>query len=141
MIVTMAIITTMAMPPMLRWSLARLPIRKEEGERLEKEEIDAKGFVTQFERLLIAADHSANGRLATRLAGFIAGQRGLPIHGAAGSEPGAKRTAAQADETKAELQAVANGRGKEGHSAAMENAAESRPDHVDVSSRVEKRSG
>jgi Kef-type K+ transport system membrane component KefB/nucleotide-binding universal stress UspA family protein len=138
MIVTMAIITTMAMPPMLRWSLARLPIRKEEGERLEKEEIDAKGFVSQFERLLIAADHGANGRLATRLAGFIAGQRGLPITVLQVPSPGEKRTAAQADETKAELQAVATAGAKKGHRAAMENAAESRPDHVDVSSRVEK---
>jgi Kef-type K+ transport system membrane component KefB len=49
MIVAMAVITTMAMPPMLRWALRRLPISGEEKERLEKEEIDAKGFVSQFD--------------------------------------------------------------------------------------------
>ena len=80
MIVTMAVITTMAMPPMLRWALRRLPMSKEEKARLEKEELDAKGFVSQFERLLIAADESANGRLASRLAGLIAGQRGIAGH-------------------------------------------------------------
>jgi len=37
------------------------------------------GFVSRFERLLIAADESRNGRFSSRLAGFIAGQRGMPI--------------------------------------------------------------
>jgi Kef-type K+ transport system membrane component KefB/nucleotide-binding universal stress UspA family protein len=79
MIVTMAVITTMAMPPMLRSALRRLPMSKEEKERLAREELDAMGFVSRFERLLIAADESRNGRFASRLAGFIAGQRGMPI--------------------------------------------------------------
>ncbi len=39
MIVTMAIVTTLAMPPTLRWALGRLPMRKEERERLEREEM------------------------------------------------------------------------------------------------------
>jgi len=30
MIVTMAVVTTMAMPPMLRWALSRVPMRKAE---------------------------------------------------------------------------------------------------------------
>src|SRR5436190_5275386 len=42
MIVAMALVTTMAMPPMLRWALARVPIRKSEQERLEHEEFEAK---------------------------------------------------------------------------------------------------
>jgi nucleotide-binding universal stress UspA family protein len=79
MIVTMAVITTMAMPPMLRWALARLPPGKEEEERLEKEELDAKGFVSRFERLLVAVDDSLNGKFATHIAGFVAGQRGMPL--------------------------------------------------------------
>src|SRR5262249_49888698 len=48
LIVTMAIVTTMAMPPMLRWSLKRLPLRKKERQRLEREELDAKGFVSNL---------------------------------------------------------------------------------------------
>jgi Kef-type K+ transport system membrane component KefB/nucleotide-binding universal stress UspA family protein len=78
LIVTMAIVTTMAMPTMLRWSLKRLPLRKKERLRLEREELDAKGFVTNLERLLLATDDSANGKFAAQLAGFIAGSGGKP---------------------------------------------------------------
>ena len=78
MIVTMAVVTTLAMPPMLRWALARLPLSDEEKERLDQEAFEEKGFVTNLERLLLTADTSANGRVASRLAGLIAGQRGLP---------------------------------------------------------------
>ena len=62
LIVTMAVVTTLAMPPMLRWALKRLPLRKKERLRLEREKLDAKGFVTNLERLLLAADDSTNGR-------------------------------------------------------------------------------
>jgi len=78
LIVGMAIVTTMAMPPMLRWSLKRLPLRKKERLRLDREELDAKGFVTNLERLLIATDDSANGKFAAHLAGIIAGSGGKP---------------------------------------------------------------
>jgi nucleotide-binding universal stress UspA family protein len=77
-IVAMAVITTMAMPPTLRWALARLPLGAEEKKRLEREEFEARGFVTNMERLLIAADASANGKFASRLAGLIAGTNGMP---------------------------------------------------------------
>jgi Kef-type K+ transport system membrane component KefB len=78
MIVAMAVATTMAMPPMLRWALARVPMAKAEKDRLEREELEAKEFVPNLERLLIAVDESANGKFAARLAGLIAGPRGLP---------------------------------------------------------------
>ncbi len=78
MIVTMAVVTTLAMPPMLRWALKRLPLGEEEKARLDREAFEEKGFVTNLERLLLTADASANGRLASRLAGLIAGRRGLP---------------------------------------------------------------
>jgi Kef-type K+ transport system membrane component KefB/nucleotide-binding universal stress UspA family protein len=77
-IVTMAVLTTMAMPPMLRWALARLPLRKAEKDRLEREEREAKGFVPNLERLLLAVDDSPNGKFAARLAGMIAGSKGMP---------------------------------------------------------------
>jgi nucleotide-binding universal stress UspA family protein len=79
MIVTMAVVTTMAMPPMLRAALARLPISKEEKARLEREELDARGFVAKLERMLLAVDDSANGKFAARLAGYLAGVRGMPL--------------------------------------------------------------
>ncbi len=78
MIVATAVVTTLAMPPMLRAALRRLPISAEEEERLEREEFEAKGFVPNLERLLIAVDESANGRFASRLAGLLAGVRGIP---------------------------------------------------------------
>lgn len=78
MIVTMAIVTTMVMPPTLRAALARLPMRKDEKQRLEREELEAKGFVPKLERLLLAVDESENARLATRVAGLIAGGGGMP---------------------------------------------------------------
>lgn len=78
MIVAMAVITTLAMPPTLRWALSRIPMRKEEKQRLEREELEEKGFVSNLERLLIAVDDSPNGKFASRVAGMLAGTHGMP---------------------------------------------------------------
>ncbi len=78
MIVAMAVITTLAMPPTLRWALTRIPLRKEEKQRLEREEQEEKGFVANLERLLIAVDNSPNGKFASRVAGMLAGTHGMP---------------------------------------------------------------
>ena len=78
MIVAMAVLTTMAMPPTLRWALSRIPMRKEEKQRLEREELEARGFVPNLERLLIAVDDSPNGQFASRVAGVLAGAHGMP---------------------------------------------------------------
>jgi Kef-type K+ transport system membrane component KefB/nucleotide-binding universal stress UspA family protein len=78
MIVAMAVITTMAMPPTLRWALSRLPIRKEEKERLDREEMEEKGFVPNLERLLLAVDDSNNGKFAVRIGAMLAGSNGMP---------------------------------------------------------------
>src|SRR6266849_7691556 len=79
MIVTMAVVTTMAMPPMLRWALGRVRMSKAEKQRLEREEFETRGFVSNLERLLLAVDQSPNGKFAARLAGLLAGTRGIPI--------------------------------------------------------------
>jgi Kef-type K+ transport system membrane component KefB/nucleotide-binding universal stress UspA family protein len=78
LIVSMAVITTLSMPPVLRWALKRLPMREDERIRLEREEIDARGFVTNLERLLVAVDGSPNGKFAASLAGVIGGSGGKP---------------------------------------------------------------
>jgi nucleotide-binding universal stress UspA family protein len=99
MIVTMAVMTTLAMPPTLRWALSRLPLHEEEKARLEREAFEAKGFITNVERLLIAVDDSANGKLALRLAGLIAGSRGITttvLHLGRGSPEAAVRAAVAA---------------------------------------------
>ena len=78
MIVAMAVLTTMAMPPTLRWALSRIPMRKEEKQRLEREEFEQRGFVLNLERLLVAVDDSPNGKFALRVAGVLAGTHGMP---------------------------------------------------------------
>lgn len=79
MIVTMAVLTTMAMPPMLRRALAGLPMAETERKRVERERLDETGFVSNLERLLLAADESEVGRRAARLAGLLAGGQGMPV--------------------------------------------------------------
>jgi nucleotide-binding universal stress UspA family protein len=79
MIVTMAVVTTMAMPPMLRAALTGLPMSKEEETRIQREAMDLKGFLPGLERLLLAVDQSAVGRMAARLAGLVAGAQGMPV--------------------------------------------------------------
>ena len=78
-IVAMAVVTTMAMPPSLRWALARLPLRKEERDRLEREEFEATSYVAEFERILLATDASPSSELAARIAGHFAGTRKMPV--------------------------------------------------------------
>src|SRR5438874_1602004 len=78
MILVMAVVTTMAMPPMLRWSLARVPLRPDEEARLEREAFEAEGFVTNVERVLVAVDDSPTGHFASRLVGLLAGSRRIP---------------------------------------------------------------
>lgn len=79
MIVTMAVITTMAMPPMLRAALRDLPMSKDEETRIAREAIDSRGFLPRLERLLLAVDDSAVGRAAARFAGLLAGAQGMPV--------------------------------------------------------------
>jgi nucleotide-binding universal stress UspA family protein len=112
MIVTMAILTTLAMPPTLRWALIRVPIRKEEQERLDREALEARGFVSKLERLLVAVDASANGKFGARVAGMIAGTRSMPTtvmqvtprrRANGGSDPATDDAAKERAEATAEL--------------------------------------
>jgi nucleotide-binding universal stress UspA family protein len=79
MIVTMALITTMAMPPTLRAALSDLPMGEEEKKRVEREKLDERGFVPNLERLLLAVDAGPIGRMAARMAGLLAGGHGMPV--------------------------------------------------------------
>jgi len=78
MIVAMAVVTTIIMPPTLRWVLARVPLLEEERNRLQREEAEATESVPHMERVLVATDASANGAMAADLAGlFLASRRVL----------------------------------------------------------------
>ncbi|MBR0775515.1 cation:proton antiporter [Bradyrhizobium diazoefficiens] len=131
MIVTMAIVTTMAMPPMLRAALARLPMNKDEKERLDREEFEKRGFVANLERPLLAVDESVNATFAAHIAGLIAGMRGLPI-----TVLHVGRRAKQQEESRDE---------EESHEAVVKKAAVSANSdegagHVDVVTRARKAS-
>jgi len=138
MIVAMAIITTMAMPPTLRWALARVPMRKEEKQRLEREEMEAKGFVPKLERLLLAIDDSANGQFATRIGGIVAGANAMPttvmhIHG---KKRPSKTAVVQAKEkAKAIGETVQVVAGRSDQSKRDEEKTETK---IDVTTMVEK---
>jgi nucleotide-binding universal stress UspA family protein len=101
MIVAMAVVTTMAMPPMLRWALGRVPLGEEERLRLEREELDERGFVPNLERLLLAADDSSNGKFASRLVGLIGGSGAKPIT-VLDMQSGASRTSGEAERSHEE---------------------------------------
>ncbi|MEA2851778.1 MAG: hypothetical protein QOE02_1797 [Rhodospirillaceae bacterium] len=77
MIVAMAVVTTMAMPPTLRWMIGRVPLRDEELRRLENEEAEQTESVPQMERALVYLDASANGGLTAILAGLFAAREGV----------------------------------------------------------------
>ncbi len=79
MIVTMAILTTLAMPPMLRAALRRLPPDRAEQARLDREAYERAGFISGLERLLLASDDSHSGQLAAYVAGLLAGPGGRPV--------------------------------------------------------------
>ena len=135
MIVTMAVITTLAMPPMLRWVLARLPLGKEEAERLEHEEFEAKGFVANLERILLAVDESDNGKFASRVTGLIAGARGIPttvLHvGRSARHQHEKRGHEESAETAVKT-------GAKTTAAVEEEAEETKPTIVEVLTRVKE---
>jgi Kef-type K+ transport system membrane component KefB/nucleotide-binding universal stress UspA family protein len=79
MIVAMAVITTIAMPPTLRWSLQRLPMRREEKQRLAREQYEKRAFVPTLERVLLTVDGSINGQFASQITGLLAGSRNMPV--------------------------------------------------------------
>jgi Kef-type K+ transport system membrane component KefB/nucleotide-binding universal stress UspA family protein len=138
MIVAMAVATTMAMPPMLRWALARVPMRKAEKERLEREESEAKEFIPNLERLLLAVDQSPNGKFAARLAGLIAGPRGLPTTVLPLSETGKTKGKGRGKQEKEAAEET--DRAGEGVKAAAEESkqrqiSEDEPGAVDVTVR------
>jgi nucleotide-binding universal stress UspA family protein len=127
----MAILTTMAMPPMLRAALSRLPLKKEEKERLEKEEFEESGFVANLERLLLAADESPNAKFASHIAGLLAGWRGLPIT-VLHVDPGA-RDPDQRQDDRESLEAVVKNAAK-----AIAETDEESSGNVDVTTRAPK---
>jgi K+:H+ antiporter len=132
-IVAMAVVTTMAMPPMLRWAFRRLPMSGEERARLEREDFEARAFLPQIERLLVAVDESPSGRFMSRIAGLLAGVRRTSttvLH----LDSGEPDSAAPQEKSAARSTAVV----KAGVAAVAESASR-RSDEVEVMTRTQKR--
>ncbi|RWM37968.1 cation:proton antiporter [Mesorhizobium sp.] len=98
MIVTMAVITTLAMPPTLRWALGRLTIGEAEKKRLEREEVDQRGFIANLERLLVVVDEGVVGRFVAYLAGVIGAGKPMTVLHASGESEAEPGEAAHLDE-------------------------------------------
>jgi nucleotide-binding universal stress UspA family protein len=77
LIVLMAVVTTLCMPPLLRWALARVPLREEERKRMEAEEAEKKDFMPKLQRALVGLDHTEAGHCGSLLAGLLIGSRHL----------------------------------------------------------------
>ena len=135
MIVTMALITTLLMPPTLRWTFRRLPLKGEEKKRLEREEFEGKGFVPGIERVLLTVDDSPSGKLATRLAGLLAGRRGMPVTILSLPVPGGVSSPDSADQADIEdVNEVVRGAAEQAGRTGKDE--EERPPEVEVTARV-----
>lgn len=77
MVVAMAIVTTMLMPPTLRWMLARVPMREDETRRLDAEEAEQAQSLPRMERALVHVDDSRNGQFTSSLAGLFAARHNV----------------------------------------------------------------
>jgi len=133
MIVTMAVLTTLAMPPMLRWALRRLPMGEEEKERVERETLDERGFVSQLERLLLAVDDSPTGRLTAYLAGLIGGSSGMPT-----TVLRLEKESEEEERSKAEERHLAAvKKGAKAGASAVEKAEKTSVDKVRLTARTE----
>ena len=139
-IVAMAVVTTMAMPGMLRWAFSRLPMSEEERARLEREDFESRAFLPRIERLLVAVDASPSGRFASHLAGLLAAARRTPttvLHLDA-SRAGVERQARRAEHSGTLVEEAA-ATGAEASAASGVPPPASATDSVDVTMRTSTR--
>jgi Kef-type K+ transport system membrane component KefB/nucleotide-binding universal stress UspA family protein len=117
MIVAMAVVTTMAMPPTLRWMMACVPFGEDETRRLEKEAAELSQDLPRMERALVYVDGSANGQMAARLAGLFAARQQVLTTVLEQGEAGTRNTERTpvrdhlADAVKASVEPAAKGSG------------------------------
>jgi nucleotide-binding universal stress UspA family protein len=112
---------------MLRKALVRLPMNKEEKARLEREELDAKGFIPKIERILLAVDESPAGKIAARVAGTVAGARGMPL-----TIVEIARSEARAEKIEKAHERVIKDSAKEAAASTAEITDDEKPRKVDI---------
>jgi nucleotide-binding universal stress UspA family protein len=77
LIVLMAVVTTLCMPPLLRWALAHVPLREEEKRRMDAEKAEQRDIMPKLERALVGLDHHESTQFASTVAGLLIGSRRL----------------------------------------------------------------
>ncbi|MEI9892957.1 MAG: cation:proton antiporter [Chthoniobacter sp.] len=77
LIVLMAVVTTLCMPPLLRWALSRVPVREEEKKRMAAEAAEERDIMPKLERVLVGLEESGSSQFAAKLAGWLIGARHL----------------------------------------------------------------
>jgi len=140
-IVAMAVVTTMAMPPMLRWAFSRVPLTEAERTRLEREDFEVRAFLPAIDRLLVTVDSSPSGRFASQLAGWLAATRRTPITVMQLEVPAAGTTGNPPQQQASEVVKAAAAAGAAASAAGMPGsrapAAAAQTDPVTVTTRSE----
>ncbi|MFC6716879.1 cation:proton antiporter [Natrialbaceae archaeon GCM10025810] len=78
-IVTIAVVTSIMAPPMLRYTLPRVPMTEEERERIEREERQRKSFLGNVTRILLPTRGGADTQYAARLLGPLVRDRDIEL--------------------------------------------------------------
>jgi nucleotide-binding universal stress UspA family protein len=99
--------------------------------------MEEKGFVSNLERLLLAVDDSANGKFTSRLAGLVAGAKGMPT--TVLQLPSAKRSQKDSAVTEEETPEAALKAAADANLARKPKAEEVKPDPVDVTTKVSEK--
>jgi Kef-type K+ transport system membrane component KefB/nucleotide-binding universal stress UspA family protein len=78
-IVMVAIVTSLMAPPLLRWTLSKVVIGKEEARRLEREDLASRSFIKNIRRVLMPTRGGANVQLAAQLVSHLAHQSPMEV--------------------------------------------------------------
>ncbi len=100
-LIAMAIITSLAAPPLLRWSFGHVEVTPEERARLESESRRAGSFLNSLQRVLLPSRGGSNAEVAAHLVGHLSHHHPVAItalFASPGNQPpvqAAERVAAQ----------------------------------------------
>ncbi|WP_306059274.1 cation:proton antiporter domain-containing protein [Natronococcus wangiae] len=78
-IVAIAVITSIMAPPMLRYTLPRVPVTEEERERIEREKRQRRSFLGNVTRILLPTRGGADTQYAARLLGPMIRNRDIEL--------------------------------------------------------------
>lgn len=100
--IAMAIITSLAAPPLLRWSFGHVEVTAEERARLESESRRAESFLHSLQRVLLPSRGGSNAEVAAHLVGHLSRHHPVAIT-ALFASPGSQPPALAAEGVAAQL--------------------------------------